>query len=138
MVKNVSEAIKNNVLELLTDANLRFFQTSDNLNSEAVASLILESRRVSSMPVERAIVLHRAVLIKELYYGNSQASIVKILNVFKDVKNQKVFRDYLLTIPEEAVEYYKKASTLSFFISKDIVNEWQNNITATIEKFLKQ
>ncbi len=123
----------------MQDEQFAFFKTCNFLISQAVASLILESRQNSvPMPVDRAIVLHRAILINELYYGNNQVLVAKILNVFQGVKNEKVFHDYLLSVPDEAREFSKNVSALSFFELKEEAEKRRNNIAKIIENFLKQ
>lgn len=138
MEKIVSENIKNGISDLLLDKKLKFFQTCDILRSQVLESLVSEAKLKLPMSAEQAIILHKAVLIKEFYYGNDPALVEQILKVLQDVKKEEVFRKYLLTIPEEAVKYRNKVSTLSFFIAEEDIQRWKDNIETIINNFLEQ
>lgn len=82
--------------------------------------------------------IHRAILVKELCYGNDGVLVEKILNVFKDVKNEEEVRKYLLSVPDTVMEFYKHINSLSLFKLREKKERWQNNIVQTIGNFLEQ
>lgn len=136
MTREVSESIGKEILKMAIYPDFRFTQEHDDLTNEAIKSLVI-GLNGAGMPIERAIVIHRAVLLSEVIRDGQSDNIRRILDVFKSIKAESVIRDYLMDLPDKIPGYTRRLAYQNS-LSAPEVQEKVDKLRATINKFLEQ
>lgn len=102
MVNIVPKNVKDELLKALKYPDFRFYQSMDSLLKAAIESLIVESvTNKEGLPIERAIILHRALLLEEVTEDGHRDNVQRILEIFKDIKTWPIIYDYLKKVSDD-------------------------------------